>query len=228
MIKLPPIMKLSVIMPVYNEQATIEEILKRVSAVPIEKEIILVDDCSKDGTREILARQTHIPNLRVFLHEKNGGKGAAIQTALQHVTGDIVIVQDADLEYDPNDFLRLIEPIVKGQTKVVYGVRDLGSQRWFMAMGNRFVTLATNVLYGVSLKDMETCYKTLAREVIDGLTLECRRFDVEAELTAKILRRGYKITEMPIHYVARYEEKKLSAMDGLPTIKALLKYRFKN
>lgn len=221
-------MKLSVIMPVYNEQSTIEEILKRVSAVPVEKEIVLVDDCSKDGTREILARQTHIPNLRVLLHEKNGGKGAAIQTALRHVTGDIVIVQDADLEYDPNDFLRLIEPIVKGQTKVVYGVRNLGSQRWFMAMGNRFVTLVTNILYGVRLKDMETCYKTLAREVIEGLTLECRRFDVEAELTAKILRRGYKIVEMPIHYVARYEEKKLSAMDGLPTIKALLKYRIKN
>lgn len=219
-------MKLSVIMPVYNEESTIAEILQRVSAVPIEKEIVLVDDCSKDGTRAILAQQTHIPNLRVFMHEKNGGKGAAIQTALRHVTGDIVIVQDADLEYDPNDFLRLVEPILKGQTKVVYGVRNLGTQKWFMAMGNRFVTLVTNILYGVRLNDMETCYKTLAREVVDGLTLECRRFDVEAELTAKILRRGYKIVEMPISYTARYEEKKLTAMDGLPTIKALLKYRF--
>jgi len=220
--------KLSIIMPVFNEAATIAEILDRVARVdlsPIEKEIVLVDDCSKDATPEILRQQTHIPNLRVITHEVNGGKGAAIQTALQHITGDIVIIQDADLEYDPNDYARLIAPIVRGEAKVVYGVRDLSSQRWYMALGNRFVTFVTNVLYGVKLRDMETCYKTMAREVVEGLKLECRRFDVEAEITAKIIRRGYRIVEVPIHYQARYEEKKLSPLDGLPTLKALFKYR---
>ncbi len=215
-------------MPVFNEAATIAEILDRVARVdlsPIEKEIVLVDDCSKDATPEILRQQTHIPNLRVITHEVNGGKGAAIQTALQHITGDIVIIQDADLEYDPNDYARLIAPIVRGEAKVVYGVRDLSSQRWYMALGNRFVTFVTNVLYGVKLRDMETCYKTMAREVVEGLKLECRRFDVEAEITAKIIRRGYRIVEVPIHYQARYEEKKLSPLDGLPTLKALFKYR---
>lgn len=221
-------MKLSIIMPVFNEAGTIAEILQRVTDVdlgPVEKEIVLVDDCSEDETPHILKEQTHIPNLRIITHKVNGGKGAAIQTAIEHVTGDIVIVQDADLEYDPNDFKRLIQPIVEGKTKVVYGVRNLGSQKWFMAMGNRFVTLVTNVLYGAKLQDMETCYKTMAREVAQGLKLECKRFDVEAEITAKILRRGYAIVEMPIRYEARYEQKKLSPADGWPTLKALIKYR---
>jgi len=221
--------KLSIIMPVFNEADTIAEILQRVSDVDlgmIEKEIVLVDDCSQDETPHILAEQTHIPNLRVITHKVNGGKGAALQTAIEHVSGDIVIVQDADLEYDPDDFKRLIEPIVAGQTKVVYGVRNLGTQKWFMALGNRFVTFMTNVLYGARLQDMETCYKTMAREVVQGLKLECKRFDVEPEITAKILRRGYTITEMPIHYEARYEKKKLSPADGWPTLRALLKYRW--
>lgn len=215
-------------MPVFNEAGTIAEILQRVSDVDlgsVEKEIVLVDDCSQDETPHILKDQTHIPNLRIITHKVNGGKGAAIQTAIEHVTGDIVIVQDADLEYDPNDFKRLIQPIVEGRTKVVYGVRNLGSQKWFMAMGNRFVTLATNVLYGAKLQDMETCYKTMAREVAQGLKLECKRFDVEAEITAKILRRGHTIVEMPISYEARYEQKKLSPADGWPTLKALIRYR---
>ncbi len=221
-------MKLSVVMPVFNEAATIAEILQRVARVDlgsIEKEIVLVDDCSKDATPRILREQTHIPNLRVITHAVNGGKGAAIQTALQHITGDVVIIQDADLEYDPNDYGRLVQPIADGKAKVVYGIRDLSSQRWYMALGNRLVTLATNVLYGVHLRDMETCYKAMAREVVDGLKLECRRFDVEAEITAKIIRRGYTIHEVPIHYQARYEEKKLSPLDGLPTLRALVKYR---
>ncbi len=219
-------MKLSVIMPVYNEASTVAEILQRVSAVSLEKEIVLVDDCSKDGTSEILKLQGHIPNLRIITHILNGGKGAAVQTALQHVTGDIIVIQDADLEYDPDDYHRLVAPIVSGETKVVYGVRNLGSQKWYMALGNKFLTLATNLLYGVKLQDMETCYKTMAREVVQGMTLECRRFDVEAEITAKIVRRGYKIVETPIHYTARHEEKKLSPLDGWPAIKALVKYRF--
>jgi len=220
--------KLSIIMPVFDEAGTIAEILQRVSSVrldPVEKEIVLVDDCSRDETPRILKEQTHIPNLKIITHEVNGGKGAAIQTALEHVTGEIVIIQDADLEYDPNDYARLIAPIIRGESKVVYGVRDLGTQKWFMALGNRFVTLVTNLLYDASLKDMETCYKTMAREVVQGLRLECRRFDVEAEITAKILRRGYRITEVPINYHARYEQKKLSPADGWPTLKALWKYR---
>ena len=219
-------MKLSVVMPVYNEAETIAEILQRVSAVPIEKEIVLVDDCSKDGTSEILKGQGHIPNLRIISHETNGGKGAAVQTALQHITGDIVIIQDADLEYDPNDYHRLIEPIVNQRAKVVYGVRNLGTQKWYMAFGNKFLTFITNLLYGVKIQDMETCYKTMSREVVRGMKLECRRFDVEAELTAKIARRGYKIIELPISYNARHEQKKLSPLDGWPAIKALIKYRF--
>lgn len=218
-------MKLSVVMPVYNEVETIAEILRRVSAVPIAKEIILVDDASQDGTAEVL-QKIHLPELRVFTHAQNGGKGAAIQTALQHVTGDIVIIQDADLEYDPNDFHILIEPITSGRTKVVYGVRNLGTQKWYMAAGNKFLTGLTNTIYGLQLHDMETCYKTMAREVVDGLQLECRRFDVEVELTAKIARRGYDILEVPITYQARHEEKKLSPWDGWPAVRAMVKYRF--
>ncbi len=219
-------MKLSVVMPVFNEAGTIAEILRRVDAVPIEKEIVLVDDCSRDQTPDILKSQTHIRNLRVITHAVNGGKGAAIQTALEHVTGDIVVIQDADLEYDPNDFHALVTPIVNGQAKVVYGVRSLISQKWYMAAGNKFLTLVTNVLYGLRIHDMETCYKAMAREVVQGLKLECRRFDVEAEITAKIARRGYKIVEVPVHYTARHEHKKLSPLDGWPAIRALLKYRF--
>jgi glycosyltransferase involved in cell wall biosynthesis len=167
-----------------------------------------------------------IPNLQIITHQQNGGKGAAIQTALQHVSGDIIIIQDADLEYDPNDYFKLVSPIVNGQTKVVYGVRHLGTQKWYMALGNKFLTLITNVLYGVTLQDMETCYKTMAREVVQAMQLECHRFDVEAELTAKIVRRGYKILEVPINYAARQEQKKLSPLDGWPAIRALIKYRF--
>lgn len=219
-------MKLSVIIPVYNEVGTIAELLNRVLAVPVNKEIVMVDDCSTDGTTEVLRTLKDLPGVRLYQHERNGGKGAALQTALSHVRGDIVIIQDADLEYDPNDYPKLIAPILRGEAKVVYGVRTLGTQRWYMALGNRFVTLVTNVLYGIRLKDMETCYKTMAREVVEGLRLECRRFDVEAEITAKLARRGHRIVEVPIAYEARHENKKLSPMDGWPTLRALLKYRF--
>jgi glycosyltransferase involved in cell wall biosynthesis len=221
--------KLSIIMPVFDEASTIAQILLRVSEVrldPIETEIVVVDDCSQDETPRILKEQTHISNLKVITHKVNGGKGAAIQTAIEHVTGDIVIIQDADLEYDPNDYAKLIAPIVDGKEKVVYGVRDLGTQKAIMAFGNRFVTFVTNLLYGAKLRDMETCYKTMASDVAKGLNLECKRFDVAAEITAKILRRGYHITEIPINYHARYEQKKLSPMDGFPTVRALIKYRF--
>jgi glycosyltransferase involved in cell wall biosynthesis len=219
-------MKLSVIMPVFNEAGTIAEILRRVSEVPIDKEIVLVDDCSVDETPRILKLQGHIPGLRVITHPVNGGKGAAIQTALQHITGDVVVIQDADLEYDPNDYHHLVQPIVEGRAQVVYGARHLGTQKWYMEAGNRFLTLLTNLLYGLRIHDMETCYKAMAREVAQGLRLECRRFDVEAEITAKIARRGYRIVEVPIHYTARHEQKKLSPLDGWPALRALIKYRF--
>ncbi len=216
-------------MPVFNEAGTIAQILQRVAAVdlfPVEKEIVLVDDCSRDGTADILKGLAETPGLKIITHAINGGKGAAIQTALGAITGDIVIIQDADLEYDPNDFGKLIAPIVAGKAKVVFGVRNLDTQKWYMSLGNKGVTWLTNLLYGVNLHDMETCYKTIAREVVAGMTLECRRFDVEPELTAKIIRRGYKITEIPINYYARYEHKKLSPLDGWPALRALLKYRF--
>jgi len=138
----------------------------------------------------------------------------------------VVVIQDADLEYNPADFVELIKPIAAGKAQVVYGMRNLDSQRWFMRVGNRFLTILTNLFYGSNLNDMETCYKMMTRRVFRGLDLECRRFDVEAEITAKILRRGYHIHEVPIQYEARYENKKLSPLDGFPAIRALLKYRF--
>jgi len=218
-------MKLSIIMPVYNESPTIREIVRRVAAVPLHKEIILVDDCSTDETSAILDT-VDVPGLRRLSHVTNRGKGAAIQTGLAAATGDVIVIQDADLEYEPQDLPRLLAPIVAGQAQVVYGVRSFEGQRWYMNLGNRFVTLVTNLLYGVRLRDMETCYKMMTRRVAERLQLESRRFDVEAELTAKILRQGCTIVEVPIHYHARHEQKKLTPLDGLPTLRALLKYRF--
>ena len=218
-------MKLSVLMPVYNEEKGVATILQRVAAVPVEKEIIVVDDCSRDGTWAILQSLT-IPDLRLFRHEVNKGKGAGIRTALAQASGDAVIIQDADLEYDPQDYLKLLPPLANGTAKVVYGARPLGKQKRLLHWGNRFLTWVTNVLYGTNLTDMETCYKLMAAEVAKGLTIECNRFDLEPEITAKIARRGYKIVEVPISYEPR-EEKKLSPWkDGWPALRALIKYRF--
>jgi len=219
-------MKLSVIIPVFNEAETIFELVERVRRVPLEKELVLVDDSSSDGSGEIMARLGADADTTVLSHPVNRGKGVAIATALRAARGDVVVIQDADLEYDPNDFLKLIEPIEKGVAQVVYGVRDLSSQRAIMHAGNRFLTWLTGVLFGVRLHDMETCYKMMTRSVYELLSLECRRFDVEAEITAKILRAGFSIHERPIAYNARYDNKKLSPLDGLPTLRALIKYRF--
>lgn len=218
-------MKLSVIIPVFNEAETIEQIVARVQAISIDHEIILIDDSSSDGSREILD-DLAAENITVLHHAVNRGKGSAIATGLQHATGDVVVIQDADLEYNPNDFDAIIQPILRGEAKVVYGVRDLGSQRAVMRFGNNFLTWLTNLMYGARLHDMETCYKMMTREVFEQLELECRRFDVEAEISAKILRLGYQIHEVPISYEARYENKKLSPMDGFPAVRALVKYRF--
>lgn len=221
-------MKLSILIPVYNERATILEILKRVQAVPYEKEIIAVDDGSTDGTRELLAQAQGVT---VLYHDHNRGKGAAIQTALAHATGDIIIIQDADLEYDPRDYKQLVEPIMEGRAKVVYGSRFLGPRMamffWHM-VANKVLTLMTNILYDAILSDMETGYKAFRADVIKGMRLRSRRFDFEPEVTAKVLKRGIRIFEVPISYYGReYSEgKKIGVKDGFVAIWTLLKYRF--
>jgi dolichol-phosphate mannosyltransferase len=217
-------MRLSVVMPVHNEVDTLMTVVERVQAVPLEKEIILVDDASTDGSSEII-RRFEADGLKSIHHPANRGKGAAVRAGIDVASGEIVVVQDADLEYDPNDFLRLIQPIERGEADVVYGVRSLETQKAIMRWGNHFVTWVTNLLYGQSLQDMETCYKMMRREVAVALNLECRGFDVEAETTAKLLRCGLIIHELPIHYTARYANKKLSPLDGLPTLRALWRYR---
>ncbi|MGI5917449.1 MAG: glycosyltransferase family 2 protein [Anaerolineae bacterium] len=217
-------MKLSVLVPVYNEEEGVREILRRVAAVDVDKEIIVVDDCSDDGTMGIL-EQMDIPNLRIVRHKVNRGKGAAIRTALAAATGDIVLIQDADLEYDPQDYPALLEPILRGRARVVYGVRDLSGQRLIFRLGNQLLTLLTNLLYGLRLRDMETCYKVMTIDIARSLQIECNRFDLEPEITAKIARQDHTIYQVPISYEPR-EEKKLSPWkDGLPALAALLRYR---
>ena len=219
-------MRLSVLIPVYNEDEHVEELIRQVAEVPVEKEIIVVDDCSSDNTGSILSG-LDIEGLRVIRHLVNQGKGAAIRTAMGACTGDAVIIQDADLEYDPRDFLKLIEPLERGETKVVYGVRSFEGQKALLRWGNYFLTTVTNLLLGTRLHDMETCYKLMAAEVVDGMTIESDRFDIEPEITAKIVNRGYAIHEVPISYRPR-EEKKLSPWrDGWPALRALWKYRRK-
>jgi glycosyltransferase involved in cell wall biosynthesis len=223
-------MLLSVIMPVYNEKNTLIEILNRIEAVPVKKEIIIVDDGSKDGTRQIL-RDIKGQNVKVILHERNQGKGAAIKTGLTEATGDIVIIQDGDLEYDPMDYLKLIPLIQSGEAQVVYGSRTLGSNersyhRYYW--GGQFVTLVTNILYGLKITDEPTCYKMFKKEVIDRIKLDCTGFEFCPEVTAKVVRLGYTIHEVPISYHPRsFEEgKKIKWRDGLIAIWTLLKCRF--
>ena len=222
-------MKLSVLIPAYNERDTIAELIRRVAAVDLgpgsELEIIVVDDGSTDGTRQILAG-LHTPGLRVIEHERNRGKGGAIRTALAAATGDAVIFQDADLEYDPADYPRLWSLIAQGQAQVVYGARDLGDQAFFRRIGNHFLTWATNMLYGTHLKDMETCYKMIAMPIARTLDLQANRFDMEPEITAKIIRAGHTIHEVPISYSPRIIRKLSPWRDGWPALRTLLKYRF--
>jgi len=211
-------------MPVFNEATTIAAVVARVQAVALDQEIVLVNDASSDGTAQIVA-QLASPHVRVIHHPTNHGKGAAIRTALEAASGEVIVIQDADFEYDPQDLPCLLAPLAARQADVVYGVRSLESQKPIMRFGNWSVTWATNLLYGQRLKDMETCYKMMSREIALGLQLECRRFDIEAEITAKVLRAGYVIREVPIQYTARYDNKKLSPLDGIPTMQALWRYR---
>ena len=222
---------LSVVMPVYNERATIEEIITRVLAVPIRVELIVVDDGSKDGTREILARLAGEKPFKLVLQSANAGKGAALRRGFQEVTGDLVIIQDADLEYSPEEFPQLIELICQGRADVVYGSRFLGRHRVLLFThyaGNRFLTLVTNALYNTMLSDMETCYKVMRTEVLRSMTLRSDGFGIEPELTAKIFKRRYRVYEVPITYDGRgYEEgKKITWRDGIVALWVLLKYRF--
>jgi glycosyltransferase involved in cell wall biosynthesis len=217
-------MTLSVIMPVHNEVDTVLEIINRVLDKAVVYELIIVDDGSTDGTIEVVEKLSS-EKIKILKHETNRGKGAAVRTGFDAASGDVVVIQDADLEYDPEDYAKLLKPIEDGEAQVVYGVRTLETQRIIMRFGNEFVTWITNVLHGQKLHDMETCYKMMKREIAQKLELECRGFDVEAEMTSKILQQGQHIHQIPISYTARYENKKLSPLDGIPTIRALLKYR---
>jgi len=218
-------MKLSVLVPVYNEEASLETILRRVAAVGVDMEIIVVDDCSTDGTPDILDR-IDIPGLRVIRHQVNRGKGAAIRTALQAATGDAVIIQDADLEYDPQDYPALIEPIARGDARVVYGVRDLQGQQVLCRLGNWLLTAFTNLLHGVHLQDIETCYKLMTIEVARSLHLQSDRFDLDPEITAKIIRLGHAIHQVPISYQPRKDKKLSPWRDGLPSLWSVFRYRW--
>lgn len=222
-------MKLSVLIPVYNECETVREVLERVAAVSLDKEIVVVDDGSSDGTTEVL-QSLDDARFHIVYHPENKGKGAAIRTALAAATGDVVVIQDADLEYDPEDFIALVEPIARGETKVVYGVRSLENQEFVRRLGNLFLSLVTRILFRVPLHDMETCYKMMAKEVVDSFTIESNGFELEPEITAKILKRGYRIAEVPVSYAPRSQSlRKLNMWtDGPHALWTLAKYALRN
>lgn len=227
-------MKLSVLVPIFNEEDTLEEMIKRVRDVPIEKEIIMVDDGSTDASREILKKYENIKNIKIIYHEENRGKGACIRTAREHISGDIVIIQDADLETDPNDYLKLIKPIENKVTKVIYGSRFLNpeNKRTYGAFyfGGLLVTFVANILFIQRLTDEPTCYKVFDADFFKSIPLNCQRFEFCPEITAKIAKKGIKIKEIPINYYPRSVKngKKLRWTDGLEAIWTLIKYRFTN
>ena len=225
---------LSVVIPVYNEKSTVLKIIDKVLKLDIVKEVIVVDDCSTDGTRELLKSARFEGRVRCLFHDRNMGKGAALRTGFKDITGEIAVIQDADLEYDPNEFMEMIKPIREGMADVVYGSRLTGGrpQRvhlFWHRVGNDFLTFLTNLLYNTTLSDMETCYKMFKKDVISGISIKSDDFSVEPELTAKVLKnKDLRIYEMPIsYYVRSYAEgKKINWTHGFGALWALLKYRF--
>jgi glycosyltransferase involved in cell wall biosynthesis len=225
--------KLSVIVPVFNERNTVAEVIRRIRAVSLpnelELEVVVVDDGSSDGSDKILSALED-STVRLVAHGVNQGKGAAIRSGLEAARGDLLLVQDADLEYDPADWPRLLDPVLKGKARVVYGSRFTGERKNMFPLhwlGNRFLTLVTNVLYRSTLSDMETCYKLFDREVLRGITIDSNRFEFEPEITAKVLRRGYRIYEVPVSYAGREfdEGKKITWRDGISALTTLVRYR---
>jgi glycosyltransferase involved in cell wall biosynthesis len=241
---IPEDLVLSVVIPVYNERDTLKTLVDKVRAVPIRKQIILIDDCSKDGTTDLLREwQKTEPDLTIGFHEKNQGKGAALRTGFRHATGQIVIVQDPDLEYDPNEYPRLLQPILEGKADVVYGSRFIGESHrvlhFWHSMGNRFLTILSNMFTNLNLTDMEVCYKVFRREVIQNITLKSNRFGFEPEVTAKVARfqvppidgrpgRKCRIFEMPVSYNGRdYNEgKKIGWKDGFQALYCIVRYAY--
>ena len=225
-------MNISVIIPVYNEVKNINEIIKRVQTTKLASEIVIVDDGSKDGTRDILQKLNGKKKVRVILHEKNQGKGAAVVTGLKAAKGDILLIQDADLEYDPRDYPSLLKPLQEGIADVVYGSRFLGGPHrvtmFWHQVANKLLTFMTNILYDSILTDMETGYKVFRRQVIEGMTIKAKRFNFEPEFTAKILKRKHRIYEVPISFNPRdyTEGKKIKLKDAFEAVWALIKYRF--
>ena len=228
---------LSIIVPVYNEAGTVSDLLAQVRAVELgeglEREIIVVDDCSTDGTAEALRQEASQPDTRVIRHPRNRGKGAAVRTGLAAARGDILLIQDADLEYDPRDYPALLQPILEGRTKVVYGSRFLGAHKamyFWHTVGNKMITLVGNMLYDTTLTDLETCYKVFTTDAIKPLRLRSERWGIDPELTAKVLKRGHRIYEVPIAYNGRefWEGKKISWRDGFNVLWTLVRYRFMN
>lgn len=226
-------MKISIIIPVFNEKKSIEEIIKRIQAVDVglEKEIIIVDDCSQDGTRQILEKLNY-PNMKLFFHSKNKGKGAALQTGFSKAEGDIILIQDADLEYDPKEYHKLLEPILDGRADVVYGSRFLGGPHrvlfFWHYVGNKILTMLSNMTSNLNLTDMETCYKVFKKEILNKIKIKSKRFGFEPEVTIKFAKLKCKIYEVPISYSGRdYSEgKKIGWKDGIAAIFHIIRYKF--
>jgi glycosyltransferase involved in cell wall biosynthesis len=235
---IPDGFKLSVVIPVYNEERWIREIVRRVREVPIPKEVILVDDCSKDGTRKILDEEiSKFPDCRIVYHEVNQGKGAGLRTGFKHATGDVVIVQDADLEYDPSEYPKLLQPILEGKADVVYGSRFIGDSHrvlyYWHSVANKGLTHLSNFFTNLNLTDMETCYKVFRREVIQGINLKSNRFGFEPEVTAKVAKKkgpAWRVYEIPISYSGRtYEEgKKIRLKDAFNALYCIIRYWWKD
>lgn len=224
-------MKLSVVIPVYNERTTIEKVIRLIQSVPVDKEIIVVDDGSTDGTREILAQMRSEPNIQTIFHSQNGGKGKAVRTGLEAAASEAVIIQDADMEYDPMDYIPLLQVLQQSGADVVYGSRFLSGKKvtsgWHRFV-NFFLTMLTNILYGSKLTDMETCYKLFRKSVLPKLNLVCNGFEIEVEITAKLLKNKFRIVEAPVSYKGRtyHEGKKIGWKDGLKAVWYLFKHRF--